>query len=166
MLLAQLNSVIQITLIITMRGSVTPIEDVNWLILPRNGLSPVDEPTSLDIFSIISKHTIDKEAVRELVKELEGWLLAITLMAYQAKILSPKILLKSWYQEKTLLLQRPGAQAHRLTSVDISVKITLQSPLLLSKPNTLKLLSVMCHLPNGIPTWDSLIYKMLPKVPE
>ncbi|KAK0471718.1 hypothetical protein IW261DRAFT_1344200, partial [Armillaria novae-zelandiae] len=165
-LLAHLNSVIQITLMITMRGSVAPIEDVDWLMLPHNGLSPVDEPISLNIFSIISKHNTDEEAVKELVKELEGWPLAITLMAYQAKILSPKILLKSWYQEKTLLLQRPGVQPHRLSSVDISVKITLQSPLLLSKPDTLKLLSVMCHLPNGIPTWDSLIHKMLPNVPE
>ncbi|KAK0479255.1 hypothetical protein IW261DRAFT_169577 [Armillaria novae-zelandiae] len=163
-LLAHLNSVIQITLMITMRGSVAPIGDVGWLMLPHNGLSPVDELISLDIFSTISKHNTDKEAVKELVKELEGWPLAITLMAYQAKILSPKILLKSWYQEKTLLLQRPGVQPHRLSSVDISVKITLQSPLLLSNPDTLKLLSVMCHLPNGIPTWDSLIHKMLPNV--
>ncbi|KAK0499402.1 hypothetical protein EDD18DRAFT_1281590 [Armillaria luteobubalina] len=166
MLLAQLNSVIQITLMITMRGSVAPFEDVNWLILPHNGLSPVDESISLDIFSAISRHTVSEEAVKELVKELKGWPLAITLMAYQAKILSPKILLESWYQEKTSLLHRPGAQPHRLSSVDISIKITLQSLLLLSKPDTLKILSVMCHLPNGIPTWSSLIDKMLPKVPE
>ncbi len=130
MLLAQLNSAIQITLMITMRGSVTPIEDVDWLVLPHNGLSPVDEPISLDIFSTISKHTIDEEAVRELVKELDGWPLAITLMACQAKILAPKILLESWYKEKTLLLEKPGAQPHRLTSVDISINITLQSSLL------------------------------------
>ncbi|KAK0475217.1 hypothetical protein IW261DRAFT_1403032 [Armillaria novae-zelandiae] len=166
MLLAQLNSVKQITLMITMRGRVAPIEDVNWLILPHNGLSPVDELVSLDIFSAISQHTIDEEAVKELVEELEGWPLAITLMAYQAKILSPKILLKSWYQEKTLLLQRPGAQAHRLSSVDISIKMTLQSSLLSTKPDTLKLLSVMCYLPNGIPTWEAIIHEMLPKVPE
>ncbi|KAK0245064.1 hypothetical protein EDD85DRAFT_895382 [Armillaria nabsnona] len=166
MLLAQLNSVIQITLMITMRGSVTPIEDVDWLILPRNGLSPVDESISLDIFSTISKHAIDEEAVKELVKELDGWPLAITLMACQAKILAPKILLESWYKEKTLLLEKPGAQPHRLTSVDISINITLQSSLLLSKPNTLKLLSVMCHLPNGIPTWGSVIHKMLPRLSE
>ncbi|KAK0429924.1 hypothetical protein EV421DRAFT_1939660, partial [Armillaria borealis] len=166
MLLAQLNAMKQIILMITMRGSVAPIEDVNWLILPPNGLSPVNESISLDIFSAISRYTIDGEAVRELVKELEGWPLAITLMAYQAKILSPKVLLQSWCQEKTLLLQMPRAQPHRLLSVDISIKITLQSPLLSLKPNILKLLSVTCHLPNGIPTWDSLIYKMLPKVPE
>ncbi len=166
MLLVQLNSVIQITLMITMRGSVSPIEDVNWLRLPHNGLSPVDEPISLGIFSTLSKYTIDEEAVRKLVKELDGWPLAITLMACQAKILAPKILLESWYKEKTLLLEKPGAQPHRLTSVDISINITLQSSLLLSKPNTLKLLSVMCHLPNGIPTWNSVIHKMLPRVPE
>ncbi|KAK0484260.1 hypothetical protein EDD18DRAFT_1083839 [Armillaria luteobubalina] len=165
-LLAQLNSLKQITLMITMRGNVAPIEDVNCLILPHNGLSPVDESISLDIFSAISRHTIDEETVKELVKELEGWPLAITLMAYQAKILSPKTLLKSWYQEKTLLLQRPGVQPHRLSRVDISIKITLQSSLLSSKPDTLKLLSVMCHLPNGIPTWESLIHKMLPNVPK
>ncbi|KAK0506800.1 hypothetical protein EDD18DRAFT_1273836 [Armillaria luteobubalina] len=166
LLLAQLNFVAQITLMITMRGSVAPIEDVNWLILPYNGLSPVNELISLDIFSAISRHTVDEEAVKELVKELEGWPLAITLMAFQAKILSPKTLLKSWYQEKTSLLQRPRAQAHRLSSVDISIKITLQSSLLSSKPDTLKLLSVICYLPNGIPTWECLIHKMLPNVPE
>ncbi len=165
-LLAQLNAMKQITLMITMRGNIAPIDNVDWLVLPHNGLSPLNQNTSLDIFYTISKHAIDEEAVKELVKELAGWPLAITLMAYQAKILSPKILLKSWYQEKTLLLQRPGAQAHRLSSVDISIKITLQSSILSSDPNTLKLLSVMCYLPNGIPTWDSVIYKMLPRVSE
>ncbi|KAK0230102.1 P-loop containing nucleoside triphosphate hydrolase protein [Armillaria fumosa] len=111
MLLAQLNSIIHITLMITMRGSIAPIEDIDWLILHK-GLLPIDESTSLDIFNVISQHTIDEEAVIELVKELEGWPLAITLIAYQAKILSPKIHLNSWYQEKTLLLQRPGVQAY------------------------------------------------------
>ncbi|KAK0438401.1 hypothetical protein EV421DRAFT_962888 [Armillaria borealis] len=166
MLLAQLNSVIQITLIITMRGSVAPIEDINWLRLPYNGLSSLHEPISLDIFSAISKCNIDEEAVKELVKELAGWPLAITLMAYQAKILPPKALLESWHQEKTLLLKMPGAQAHRLSSVDISIKITLQSLLLSSEPNVLKLLSVICYLPNGIPTWTSLINKILSDLSE
>ncbi|KAK0197794.1 hypothetical protein F5146DRAFT_1016796, partial [Armillaria mellea] len=87
-------------------------------------------------------------------------------IAYQAKILSPKILLESWCKEKTLLLQMPGAQPHWLSSVDISIKITLQSSLVLSEPNTLRLLSVICHLPNGIPTWISVIHKMLPNVPQ
>ncbi len=165
-LLAQLNSVIQMTLIITMRGSIAPIEDVDWLILPHNGLSSLHEPTSLDIFCAISNCNIDEEAVKKLVKELAGWPLAITLMAYQAKILPSKVLLQSWHQEKTLLLKKPGAQAHRLSSVDISIKITLQSSLLLSEPNALKLLSVICHLPNGIPTWTSLINKILSDLPE
>ncbi|KAK0197799.1 hypothetical protein F5146DRAFT_58040 [Armillaria mellea] len=165
-LLAQLNFVLHITLMITIRGSVAPIEDIDWLMLPQNGLSPVNEFISLDIFSTISKCTIDKEGVGELVKELEGWPLAITLMAYQAKILSPKILFESWCKEKTLLLQMPGAQPHWLSSVDISIKITLQSSLISSEPNILKLLSVICHLPNGIPTWTNIIHKMLPNVPQ
>ncbi len=165
-ILEQLNSMKQITLIITMRGTVAPIDAVDWLILPHSGLSSLDESISLDIFSTISGHAIDEKAVKELVKELDGWPLAIMLMACQAKNLAPKILLRSWHKEKTLLLEKPGAQPHRLSSVDISIKITLQLPLLLSKPNTLKLLSVMCHLPNGIPTWDSVIQKMLSRVPE
>ncbi|KAK0438365.1 hypothetical protein EV421DRAFT_2085293 [Armillaria borealis] len=166
MILEQLNSMKQITLIITMRGTVAPINDVDWLILPHSGLSSLNESISLDIFSTISRHAINEKAVKELVKELDGWPLAIMLMACQAKNLAPKKLLKSWYKEKTLLLEKPGAQSHRLSSIDISIKITLQSPLLLLKPNTLKLLSVMCYLPDGIPTWDSVIYKMLPRVPE
>ncbi|KAK0245014.1 hypothetical protein EDD85DRAFT_895357 [Armillaria nabsnona] len=165
-ILEQLNSMKQIILVITMRGTVAPIDTVDWLILPHNGLSSLDESISLDIFSTISRYALDEKTVKELVKELDGWPLAIMLMACQAKSLAPKILLRSWHKEKTLLLEKPGAQPHRLSSVDISIKITLQSPLLLSKPNTLKLLSVMCHLPNGIPTWDSVIQKMLSRVPE
>ncbi|PBK89301.1 hypothetical protein ARMGADRAFT_936024, partial [Armillaria gallica] len=150
MILEQLNSIKQITLVITIRGTVAPTDNTDWLILPHNGLSSLDESISLDIFSTISRHAIDEKAVKELVKELDGWPLAIMLMACQAKNLAPKTLLKSWHKEKTLLLEKPGAQSHRLSSVDISIKITLQSSLLLLKPNTLKLLSVMCYLPNGI----------------
>ncbi len=165
-ILGQLNFMKQITLVITMRGTGTPFDVVDWLKLPDNGLSSLDESTSLDLFSTISKYAIDEKAAKTLIKELDGWPLAIMLMACQVKNLTPEELLRSWYIEKTSLLKKPGAQADRLSSVDISIKITLQSSILSSDPNILKLLSVICHLPNGIPTWNNVIHKMLPRVSE
>ncbi len=47
-ILGQLNSMKQITLVITMRGTDTPFDVVDWLKLPDNGLSSLDESTSLD----------------------------------------------------------------------------------------------------------------------
>ncbi len=165
-ILGQLNSMKQITLVITMRGTDTPFDVVDWLKLPDNGLSSLNESISLDLFSTISGYAIDEKAAKTLIKELDGWPLAIMLMACQVKNLTPEELLRSWHIEKTSLLKKPGAQADRLSSVDISIKITLQSSILSSDPNILKLLSVICHLPNGIPTWNNVIHKMLPRVSE
>ncbi|KAK0205581.1 hypothetical protein DFS33DRAFT_1474315 [Desarmillaria ectypa] len=165
-LLEQLNSIIYITLIITMRGTTPPIEDSDWLVLPYKGLVPLAISSSLAIFNAISGCRSDIEIVIKLLEELAGWPLAIILIAHQAKILSPKVLLESWNHEKTLLLVKPRAQSDRLTNVDVSIKITLQSSLLSSEPNTLKLLSVICNFPNGIPTWANLLRKMLPDLSE
>ncbi|KAK0186114.1 P-loop containing nucleoside triphosphate hydrolase protein [Armillaria mellea] len=95
MILEQLNAMKPITLMITMRGTVAPIDHIDWLILPHNGLSSLDESVSLDLFSTISKYSINEKEVKELVKELDGWPLAIMLMAYQAKTLTPQTLLKN-----------------------------------------------------------------------
>ncbi|KAG7440215.1 uncharacterized protein BT62DRAFT_938179 [Guyanagaster necrorhizus] len=110
-LLEQLDSVPQIMLIITMRGQVPPT-DINWLELPHNGLLPLAESVSLNVFNAISGYNVDMEKVSELVGQLAGWPLAIMLIAHQAKTISPKVLVESWKKEKTLLLAKPRTQPH------------------------------------------------------
>ncbi|KAK0443022.1 uncharacterized protein EV420DRAFT_1068652 [Desarmillaria tabescens] len=163
-LLEQLNTIKHITLMITMRGSVSPIDNIDWLELPHNGLSQLAESSSLDVFIAISRYSDNMKIVTKLLEKLDGWPLALILMAHQAKIIHPELLLESWDKERTSLLEKPGIQS-RLTSVNISIKITLQSPLL-SKPNILKLLSVICYLSDGIPTWSKMLSKMLPDLSE
>ncbi|KAK0437726.1 uncharacterized protein EV420DRAFT_1667295, partial [Desarmillaria tabescens] len=163
--LEQLNTITHITLMITMRGNIPPIDNIDWLILPHNGLSSLAESSSLEVFTAISGYSDSIKTVIKLVEKLEGWPLALMLMAYQAKILHPEVLLESWDKEKISLLEKPGAQSHRLTSVNISIKLTLQSPLF-SKPNIFKVLSMICYLPDGIPSWRKILSKMLPDLSE
>ncbi len=54
----------QITLVITMRGTGTPFDVVDWLKLPDNGLSSLDESTSLDLFSTISNMLLMKKQLK------------------------------------------------------------------------------------------------------
>ncbi|KAK0430212.1 uncharacterized protein EV420DRAFT_1322376 [Desarmillaria tabescens] len=163
--LEQLNTITHITLMITMRGNIPPIDNIDWLLLPHNGLSSLAESSSLEVFTAISGYSDSIKTVVKLVEKLEGWPLALMLMAYQAKILHPEVLLESWDKEKTSLLEKPGAQSHHLTSVNISIKLTLQSPLF-SKPNIFKALSMICYLPDGIPSWKKILSKMLPDLSE
>jgi tetratricopeptide (TPR) repeat protein len=141
--LSLLGSISNITIILTMRGSVRP-SGVRWTLLP-----PI-EPLSLDAarktFMDISTHVDDQ--LDELLLALDSVPLVINLIATVGQIgLMPSELLKCWQTERTALLE---VSPDRLKSVDISIRVSLNSTPMLHNPDALTLLSILALLPGGI----------------
>ena len=157
-ILSSLRSISNITILLTMRGSVLPSE---WIPLPR----PI-EPLSLDAaketFRHINPHYTDDQ-LEELLRALDCWPLAITLVARvgQKNQMKPSALLMSWEKEKTASLE---ISPDRLESIDISIRLSLRSRSMISNPDALKLLQVLASLPGGI--WPENLQDVAPAIRE
>jgi tetratricopeptide (TPR) repeat protein len=62
--------------------------------------------------------------------------------------------LQLWRKEHTTLLQLQGAGLGRLTSVDVSISLSLDSLLVSQNPEAVELLSVISYLPDGLLNWE------------
>jgi tetratricopeptide (TPR) repeat protein len=144
-IIAQLACVPGLVLIVTMRGTLTPL-GVSWSqTLPQiSRLSPdAARVTFLDICPR------QDDMLDTLLQSLDFVPLAITLIAKvgEASQLSPSALLKKWKKEQTKLLNL--GPSDRLQSVDHSIALSLQSASMTANPEALQLLSVLAMLPSG-----------------
>ncbi|KZT54323.1 hypothetical protein CALCODRAFT_15498 [Calocera cornea HHB12733] len=144
-LLVELSNLNTLSLVITMRGQQRPL-GVDWSILPPLGTLDLD--TSRTIYS--SNGGKMDEHVDELLRELDGWPLAVVLMAYQGQNRPPNQLLEAYKKERTALLAR--GRAGHLTSVDVSISLSLNGQSVQEAPGALELLRLLCLLPDGIET--------------
>ncbi|KZO92341.1 hypothetical protein CALVIDRAFT_567392 [Calocera viscosa TUFC12733] len=146
-LLTELSNIDNLSLVITMRGQQRPV-GVDWSepLLPP--LDTFDLPTSKTIY--ISNGGKTGGQLDKLLQELDGWPLAIVLMAYQGQNRSPGQLLTAYRAERTALLAR--GRAGHLNSVDVSISLSLNCQSIKDVPGSLELLSLLCLLPDGIET--------------
>ncbi|KZT51771.1 hypothetical protein CALCODRAFT_114593 [Calocera cornea HHB12733] len=146
-LLNELSNIGNLSLIITMRGQQRP-QGVNWSkpLLPP--LDTVDIATSKEIY--ISNGGSPGDGLDDLLHELDGWPLAIVLMAYQGQARKPDQLLADYREQRTALLRR-GRPGH-LTSVDVSISLSMNGQSVQEAPGALELLRLLCLLPDGIET--------------
>ncbi|KZO90275.1 TPR-like protein [Calocera viscosa TUFC12733] len=157
-LLAKLAQVSSLSLIVTMRGALRP-NGVEWV----EPCPPPLEPLSLDA----ARHmwigiagTAD-ERLDELLALLDGLPLAINLMAHQGQLMGPSELIDAYKAEKTTLLARGGKRG-RLTRLDVSIQLSLNSHSISENANAPKLLSTVCLLPDGVLLAD--VARMLPSM--
>ncbi|KZO91488.1 TPR-like protein [Calocera viscosa TUFC12733] len=145
--LNQLSDMSHLSLLVTMRGTLRPSR-VDWTLPVAEPLQPVDLHAARQIFVNISRRVEPTGDVDTLLELLDGLPLAITLMAFQAQILTAQELLRAYYKEKTRLLRR--GRNRRLTSMDVSIEASLHSRTIQKLPEAVPVLSIICLLPNGI----------------
>jgi tetratricopeptide (TPR) repeat protein len=157
-ILAGLSGVPNLSLIITMRGTSTPM-GVKWSHIPLE-VSPLSLDAARSTFR--DNCPIEDEALDDLLIALDFVPLAVTLMAAVGKSskLAPSDLLKSWQKEQTSLLDL--GPSDRLKSVDYSIRLSLQGAAMTSKPEALQMLSVLAMLPRGASP-ESLL-EMVPSI--
>ena len=149
-LLQTLGQVPLLSLILTMRGTIPP-HGLRWT--PSSlTVKPLEPVAARQVFLEICRQ-VDDGKLDDLLHALDYVPLAVTLIARLGFSYTPGDLLKKWEKEKTQLLSHPDDQG-RLTNVDKSISISIQSPRMQSIPVALNLLSILALLPGGVHSDD------------
>jgi hypothetical protein len=153
----RLRALQNMRLIVTMRGNVTP--GVKWLAKP---LDTLDAESAKEIFIVYSgKEEFRSDPFLEkLLAAVDRLPLAIVLLAKQAR-LKPNLrsLQREWRRRRTAMLRDPryqgGADPARMLSLEASIQLSLDRPMMASNPPALTLLSLLSLLPDGA-SWEDL----------
>ncbi|KZO96476.1 TPR-like protein [Calocera viscosa TUFC12733] len=156
-LLSKLAELSSLSLLVTMRGAARPA-GVDWAEICADPLTPLSLVAARQLWLSIVRH--HDENVDRLLIRLDGLPLAITLMAHQGQLASPADLLAAYDSERTALVETDGG--HRLTSLDVSIRLSLNSHTMSQNANAAQLLSVLSLLPEGVIISD--LPKVLPTV--
>ncbi|KAF5344710.1 hypothetical protein D9758_015266 [Tetrapyrgos nigripes] len=133
----------------------------------QSGLPPLELVPAKQAFCSFTsngKYQIDQRdpILEQLLRQMDGMPLAITLIAQQARKLPLKHLMEMWNSQKTEVLKKVGEQDDRLTSIEVSIELTLnliREKLSMTGENHMRLVA---FLPSGIPDWLENLPKMLP----
>lgn len=144
--LSALSGIDQMTLIVTLRGAQRP-SGTQWTRPCPAQLGPLELEAARQTFVDISDISPDHPQLDKLIALTDNLPLAVTLMANIAEYEDPSSLLRRWDRECTAMLSR--GQDPR-TNLDVSIKISLDSPRMATNPHAGDLLSLMCILPDGL----------------
>ena len=146
-ILQHICSVHTVTLLLTIRGTERP-NVTNWDPLPL--LGPLTLPHARRAFLTIATDLETDSSLDRLLKRVDYMPLAVSLLARRCQITgeSATTLCNRWEEGRTELLNLGGREPDE--NIDISIKLSLDSPLVQSNPNTLRLLSIVSYLPAGI----------------
>ena len=91
-----------------------------------------------------------------LLAEMDYVPLAVQLLAQVSIGFSPLHMLKRWKEEKTAMLHTHEAEARpgKLESIEVSISLSLAALDITNHPDAVQLLSVLCHLPDGLGQWE------------
>ncbi|KAG8933321.1 hypothetical protein FRC03_011887 [Tulasnella sp. 419] len=150
--LTALASIPSVSFIITMRGNQHPSSNtIEWTEPRLPSLSQLDLDAAEEAFVKISSNAKGDPQLRTLLQKLDCMPLAITLMAKLSETGEPiSELLEQWKSERTKLVNQPGGD--RRNSIEVSIKLSLESRSVKGSPDAIRLLSVLAMLPAGAAT--------------
>ncbi|EJU02676.1 TPR-like protein [Dacryopinax primogenitus] len=134
-----------ISLMITMRGS-SPPTTVRWRNVFRDPLLPLTLSASRATW--LAHGASEDAELDTLLNMLDGLPIAIMLMATLDRVAKPAELIDRYESEKTSLMSNGGTT--RLTSLEISIRLSLNSHTMVNSPGAADLLSILCLLPDGM----------------
>ncbi|EIN03779.1 TPR-like protein [Punctularia strigosozonata HHB-11173 SS5] len=158
--LSSLSSLPGVQIVLTMRGNHPPANGgVQWTPVQ---LGPLDAESAKALFLTMCPDTKPAEYtdMDALLEKVDGLPLAIDLLAKQKGILPCSFLLRRWESQSTALLTTETRSPTRLTSLDVSIKLSLNSEMMKAAPDALTLLAVICRLPDGVVGGSDQLVKM------
>ncbi|KZW00746.1 hypothetical protein EXIGLDRAFT_830624 [Exidia glandulosa HHB12029] len=145
--LAYLSSITGLSLVVTLRGSERP-QGVPWTRPFLSPLEPLDPAAARQLFVSISDVTEDSVELDRLLAYFDNIPLAVALAACLAQYESITSLLAQWDESKSSMLRRSDGR-HRLTSLDASIALSLESSRMNQARSARQLLSLLALLPHG-----------------
>jgi tetratricopeptide (TPR) repeat protein len=164
-LLNSIAAVAGLSLIVTMRGLLRPSTTIQWTDAVKfSPLLPLDPKSARSAFLALNPVHLTPESQKDLdilLKELDYVPLAIKLVAQVGTGQSCQHMLKRWSEKRTSLLQTHGSASDRMSSVNISIANSLQLLAVQENPESIRLLSVISHLPDGVTLWEEKLSAMV-----
>ncbi|KAF7970895.1 hypothetical protein HWV62_22650 [Athelia sp. TMB] len=166
-LLQKLSNAPSAALVITMRAA-NPPPGIRWT--TSHNLSPLSPPHAKDVFLAINTTFVavsddETSILDELLRELDYVPLAIHLLAQISLGLSPAFVLKLWREQKTRLLCLDPFTQDKLESVEVSIALSIASVGVTRNPQAIRLLGVLCLLPDGLLRYEERLTKIAKVIP-
>jgi tetratricopeptide (TPR) repeat protein len=155
-LLQKVANTKNISLIITMRGTIPP----SGIVWTRFGCLPrLSSRDAKRVFLAINPSLSDggrgdEECLDKLLEEMDYVPLAVQLLAQISIGFSSQYMLKRWNQEKTAMLCTHEGPPGKLESIEVSISLSLTTLDIRSNPATIQLLVILCQLPDGLHQWE------------
>ncbi|KZS97472.1 hypothetical protein SISNIDRAFT_387453, partial [Sistotremastrum niveocremeum HHB9708] len=148
--LSTLSGIPELAIIVTMRGAERPSGTL-WSrpFLPM--VAPYDRSSARDTFLAITDGDPHDPYLDTLLDYADDLPLAVTLIAATAQYEPTAELVHRWKSDGTALADHGK---HRKNSLDISIRITLDSPRIARFPEALQVLSLLSLLPEGVELED------------
>ncbi|KAH7101100.1 P-loop containing nucleoside triphosphate hydrolase protein, partial [Auriculariales sp. MPI-PUGE-AT-0066] len=167
-LLAAISNLPGMALIVTMRGAERP-QGVQWTSPHIPVLQPFDRPAALQTVQHEAPNVSDDElasaSLGELLDHLADHPLAVRIIGRLMNHESTDELLQRWKTEGTTLINEGGGD-NKSSSLDISIRLSLDSSRMRSHPDTRSLLATLSLFPGGIPdSADGLVF-LQPTLPR
>ncbi|EJU02684.1 hypothetical protein DACRYDRAFT_115704 [Dacryopinax primogenitus] len=134
-----------VSVMITMRGT-NPPGPVRWADICRLPLPPLSLSSTRQIWPDTTSSIDDN--LDTLLGMLDGMPLAVRLMATVDPAATPSQLIQWYEEEKTSLLGING-DTH-LTSLEVSIRLSLNSRIMVKHPEAVNMLPILCILPDGM----------------
>lgn len=143
-----------VSLVITMDATVHP-SGIWWT--QALCLSPLSLDASRSLYLTMNPVPLGNDPLASehldlLMEELAYIPLAIHLVANMGQELSCQDMLAKWNEEKTVMLH--SSNSEQLDSLDVSIHLSLKSSIVTENPDAIQLLSIICHLPDGLLQWQ------------
>jgi tetratricopeptide (TPR) repeat protein len=151
--LSDLTSIPLISVIITLRGAERPA-GVAWTRPFLPPVAPLDLEAAIEVFTSIADTATDDPHMIQLIHSVDLIPLAITLIAHQAQYTSCQELFEIWSEQKTRMVSSGAPYGMgRLSSLEVSIEVSLNSPRFKQEPDAMRLLQLLSILPDGAPDW-------------
>ncbi|KAJ7595846.1 hypothetical protein C8J56DRAFT_1042926 [Mycena floridula] len=146
-ILRDIEQIPHVALFVTMRGSSAPCEGFPWT---EKRIEPLDPQASRCLFTEIFPKAHDESELAELLESLGHMPLAVTLMAKLGKTTEWKAgeLLDSFRMAGPTMLG-PSEGSDSRNSMNVSIRLSVDSPLMKRTKDAVTLLIIISMLPSG-----------------
>ncbi|KAI0291032.1 hypothetical protein B0F90DRAFT_441653 [Multifurca ochricompacta] len=144
-LLSSVTEIRRVTVLITMRGTERPSE-TQWTRPPLVPLQTLGHHAAKEIWMHIAD--VYNDHAEELMKAVDYVPLAVNLLAHLSQTTPPTLLWREWSSKQTRVVQR--GQAHRLSNLEFSIQLSIDSGRMKANPRAKDLLGVLSMLPDGM----------------
>lgn len=151
-----LSGMAGVSLLVTLRGAQRP-QGVSWARPFLPPLEPLSDAAATQMFVAISDVVEDHPNLLPVMSHLDNIPLAISLAANLAQYEPLDALAALWQQYSSSILRRADGQ-HRLTSLDASITLSLESARMQQVPSAVQLLSLLSLLPRGAMDTDLMFW--------